>query len=137
MTPAQKEQLEALARHWKDPKTGQSEPDLNKALSGLVCDYFGFESRDGEDLDWVISDKITYWAKRVCLFPSDIYDKDLEEDLVRKLADEDLKLTGQFNESFHIEPAPELEHCMQERFRDALEEECACTNHSLDCSMTT
>jgi hypothetical protein len=123
MTPAQKEQLEALARQWEDPKTGQPEPDLTKALRGMVCDYFGYESCDEKIFTGSFSDKITYWAERVCLYPLDIYDEALEEDLIRHLTGEDRKLITQAKE-FIIEPTPALEHSMEKGFRYHFEEEC-------------
>jgi len=32
--------LEKLARQWRDPRTGQLEPDLEVAVRQMVCDYF-------------------------------------------------------------------------------------------------
>jgi hypothetical protein len=37
---ANNEAFKELARGWRDPSTGQTEPDLRKAVVKMVCDYF-------------------------------------------------------------------------------------------------
>lgn len=37
---ANNEAFKELARGWRDPGTGQTEPDLRKAVVRMVCDYF-------------------------------------------------------------------------------------------------
>ncbi len=54
---ANNEAFEELALRWREPKTGETEPDLRKAVLKMVCDYFsvlGF-SFAGDDLYSLIS----------------------------------------------------------------------------------
>lgn len=37
---ANREAFEELARQWRDPQTGSSQPDLKQAVINMVCDYF-------------------------------------------------------------------------------------------------
>ena len=94
---ANNQALEQLARRWRNPGTGKNDPDPERAIRQMVCDYFGFPSRAGQDLYRVISDqaRTTYWANRVCLHPLDIYDEDDEMALAETLGDEKLKLVRQ------------------------------------------
>jgi hypothetical protein len=36
---ANNEAFEELARRWRNPESGETEPDLGKALLKMVCDY--------------------------------------------------------------------------------------------------
>jgi hypothetical protein len=71
------------------------------------------------------SDRIACWARKVCLYPADLYNQKQEADLWQ-IAGENLQLIREFKEA-QIEPKPALEHLMEEHFLRGLEEECDCT----------
>jgi len=45
-----------LALRWRDPQTGETEPDLRKAVVKIVCDFFSVPGCDGYNLYHLISD---------------------------------------------------------------------------------
>jgi hypothetical protein len=71
------------------------------------------------------SERIAYWARRVCLEPSDIYDADEEKHLLGKLGNADLESILGFKE-IQIEPKRALERSMEAQFLSDFEEECGC-----------
>jgi len=122
--------LEEAARAWKDPKTGEREPDLEKALRRMVCEYFDFPSRAGEDLYRVVADseKVSELASRIGMYNLDIYDEWIESELLKALGEQNLSLVRRFKEKdSKIEAARELERSMEEDFLHGFKEECAAT----------
>jgi hypothetical protein len=127
---ANREACEEAARAWKDPQTGQREPDLEKAVRRMVCEYFDFPSRAGEDLYRVIADseKVSDLASRIGMYNLDIYDEWIEAALLKALGEKNLLLVKRFEEEDSaIESVRELETAMEEEFLHGFEEECACT----------
>src|SRR5438477_7873805 len=45
-----------LALRWRDPRTGETEPDLRKAVVKMVCDFFSAPGWGSDDLYQLISD---------------------------------------------------------------------------------
>jgi hypothetical protein len=52
---ANNEAFEELALRWREPKTGETERNLRKAVLKTVCDYFSVPGCDGDDLYHLIS----------------------------------------------------------------------------------
>jgi hypothetical protein len=54
---ANNEAFEELALRWRDPQTGETEPDLGKAVLKMVCEYFSVPGCGcaGDKLHHVIS----------------------------------------------------------------------------------
>ncbi len=65
-------------------------------------------------------ERIKYWAKRICMYPGDIYGQEEEEDLQRVLDYEKLKNNKAVQKK--------LERYMAKRFAHDFREERACTN---------
>jgi hypothetical protein len=53
---ANKEAFETLALRWRKPETGETEPDLRKAVLKMVCDYFSVPGCGSDRLYHLISD---------------------------------------------------------------------------------
>ena len=47
--------FEALALRWREPRTGETEPDLRKAVLKMVCDYFSVPGCGSDRLYHLIS----------------------------------------------------------------------------------
>jgi hypothetical protein len=52
---ANREAFEQLARQWRNPQTGECEPDLKVALRQMVCDYFSVHGCSGGELYGLIA----------------------------------------------------------------------------------
>jgi hypothetical protein len=52
---ANNQAFEQLALRWREPRTGETEPDLRKAVLKMVCDYFSVPGCGSDDLHHLIS----------------------------------------------------------------------------------
>jgi hypothetical protein len=52
---ANNQAFEQLALRWREPRTGETEPDLRKAVLKMVCDYFSVPGCGSDDLHHFIS----------------------------------------------------------------------------------
>jgi hypothetical protein len=123
-----REACEKAAQTWRDPQTGQGEPNLEKALRRMVCEYFDFPT--GGNLYRVVADAelVSDLASRISMDSLDIYDEWIETALLEALGEENLLLVKRFKEEDSaIESVRELERAMEEEFLHGFEEECGCT----------
>jgi len=52
---ANNQAFEQLALRWREPRTGETEPDLRKGVLKMVCDYFSVPGCGSDDLHHFIS----------------------------------------------------------------------------------
>jgi hypothetical protein len=78
---ANNEAFKELALRWRDPGTGETEPDLRKAVVKMVCDFFSVPGCGGDDLYQLISNMQNAALKGDARDPVELVEGEIESEL--------------------------------------------------------